>query len=141
MRVLLSENGMLSINKIMSLLVLTFVIAWFTPAVMAQGIYHNQRVFVVPTPGKVTIDGDLKDWDLSGEILTYVVEASMEYQSSKTAFMYDNDALYISGRVKDPSPMLNLADPAVNPDFGWDGDAFQLRLSLDPGLGYPLKIG
>ena len=123
----------------------------------AQGVYHNQRVFVVPTPpstgsfgkaqdgsgqaGKVVIDGDLKDWDLSGEILTYVVEASMDYQSARTAFMYDNEALYISCRVADPSPMLNQADPAVNPDFGWDGDAFQLRLALDPDLGYPLKIG
>ena len=110
-------------------------------ALHAQGVYHNQRVFVVPTPGKVVMDGDLEDWDLSGEILTYVVEASMDYQSARTAFMYDNEALYISGRVADPTPMLNQADPAVNPDFGWDGDAFQLRLALDPALGYPLKIG
>ncbi len=96
---------------------------------------------MVPTPGKVVIDGDLKDWDLSGEILTYVVEASLDYQSARTAFMYDNEALYISCRAADPTPMLNQADPAVNPDFGWDGDAFQLRLALDPALGYPLKIG
>jgi sugar lactone lactonase YvrE len=89
----------------------------------------------------VAIDGKLDDWDLSGEILTYVVEASMAYQSAKTAMMYDAQALYISCRVADPSPMLNKADPAVNPDFGWDGDAFQFRLCLDPELGYPLKIG
>jgi hypothetical protein len=107
----------------------------------AQGVYHNQRVFVVPAPGKVAVDGDLGDWDLSGEILTYVVEASMAYQSAKTAFMYDDQALYISSRVADPTPLLNKADPAVNPDFGWDGDAFQFRLCLDPALGYPLKIG
>lgn len=107
----------------------------------AQGVYHNQRIFVVPAPGKVTMDGQLEDWDLSGEILTYVVEASMAYQSAKTAMMYDAEALYISGRVADPSPLLNQADPAVNPDFGWDGDAFQFRLCLDPALGYPLKIG
>ena len=118
-----------------SCLLLTVLPAW------SQGVYHNQRVFAVPAPGSVTIDGDLSDWDLSGEILTYVVEASMDYQSARTAFMYDNDALYISCRVADPSPMLNQADPAVNPDFGWDGDAFQLRLALDPALGYPLKIG
>jgi hypothetical protein len=109
--------------------------------VVAQGVYHNQRAFVVPAPGKVTIDGKLNDWDLSGQIQTYVVEASMEYQSAKTAFMYDKDAFYICSEVKDPSPLLNKADPAVNPDFGWDGDAFQLRLCLDPSLGYPLKIG
>ncbi len=40
--------------------------------VLAQGTYRNQRIFVVPNPGPVTIDGDLKDWDLSGEILTFV---------------------------------------------------------------------
>mgnify|MGYP001619255113 CR=1 FL=1 len=65
----------------------------------------------------------------------------MTYQSAKTAMMYDNEALYISSRGADPTPLLNKADPAVNPDFGWDGDAFQFRLCLDPGLGYPLKIG
>ena len=65
----------------------------------------------------------------------------MGYQSAKTAMMYDHDALYISCRVSDPTPMLNRADPAVNPDFGWDGDAFQFRLCLDPSLGYPLAIG
>ena len=107
----------------------------------AQGVFHNQRIFVVPAPGPVTIDGKLDDWDLSGEILTYVVESSMGYQSAKTAMMYDRDAFYISCRVADPTPMLNRADPAVNPDFGWDGDAFQFRLCLDPSLGYPLHIG
>jgi hypothetical protein len=140
MRLSLIEKSLLLKNQLLTIIMLIMLMFLLTSAA-GQGIYHNQRVFVVPTPGKVNIDGGLKDWDLSGEILTYVVEASMEYQSAKTAFMYDNDALYISSRVKDPSPMLNLADPAVNPDFGWDGDAFQLRLSLDPGLGYPLKIG
>ncbi len=107
----------------------------------AQGLFHNQRIFVTPAPGRVRIDGKLKDWDLSGEIYTYVIEATSAFQSAKTAMMYDNKALYISSRVADPSPMLNSADPKVNPDFGWDGDAFQLRLNLDPNLGYPLKIG
>ena len=107
----------------------------------AQGVYHNQRICVVPAPGKVVIDADLKDWDLSGEIYTYVIEAASEFQSARTAMMYDAEALYICSRVADPSPLLNKADPAVNPDFGWDGDAFQFRLCLDPGLGYPLKIG
>ena len=116
------------------------VLALCAPA-SAQGVYHNSRIFVVPAPGKVAIDGDLSDWDLSGQILTYVVEQSMAYQSAKVAMMYDADALYISGQVADPTPMLNRADPAVNPDFGWDGDAFQLRLNLDPSLGYPLPIG
>jgi len=122
---------------------LLVALAWVlgVSAARAQGVYHNQRLFVVPAPGKVTVDGDLADWDLSGEIYTYVIEATADFQSARTAMMYDAEALYISSRVADPSPLLNKADPAVNPDFGWDGDAFQFRLCLDPGLGYPLKIG
>jgi sugar lactone lactonase YvrE len=134
------EPIMPHLTRVLSLLCLVALLAGVLPA-GAQGLYHNQRLFIVPAPGPVQVDGDLKDWDLSGEILTYVTEASMTYQSAKTAMMYDREALYISSRVADPTPMLNKADPAVNPDFGWDGDAFQLRLCLDPGLGYPLKIG
>ena len=101
---------------------------------LAQGTYRNQRLFAVPVPGPVTIDGDLKDWDLSGEILTFVSAATSDIQSARTALMYDKDALYVSLRAADPSPMMNRNDPAVNPDFGWDADAFQLRLCLDPGM-------
>ena len=85
--------------------VFLMVAAMLLPETRAQGVYHNQRLFVVQAPGKVALDGDLKDWDLSGEILTYVVEASMTYQSAKTAMMYDNEALYISSRVADPTPL------------------------------------
>ena len=110
-------------------------------ALLAQGTYRNQRIFVVPCPGPVVIDGALNDWDLSGEIYTFVSEATAEVQSARTALMYDNQALYVSARIADPSPMMNRNDPAVNPDFGWNADAFQLRLCTDPTLGYPLKIG
>ena len=107
----------------------------------AQGTYRNQRIFCVPAPGPVTIDGDLKDWDLSGEILTFVSAATRDIQSGRTALMYDQEALYVSAQIADPSPMMNRNDPAVNPDFGWDADAFQLRLCLDPAMGYPINIG
>ena len=48
----------------------------------AQGVYHNQRLFIVPAPGKIVLDGDLKDWDLSGTIYTYVIEATAAFQSA-----------------------------------------------------------
>jgi len=89
----------------------------------------------------VVIDGDLGDWDLSGEIYSYISEPTKEIMNAYTALMYDRDALYIAARIADPTPMLNRWDPAVNPDFGWDGDSFQLRLSLNPQLGYPVNIG
>jgi len=110
-------------------------------AAFAQGTFRNQRIFVVPTPGPVVIDGDLSDWDLSGDIYCYVSEPTKNTLYTHTAMMYDKDAFYVAGRIGDPSPMKSKWDPAVNPDFGWDADAFQLRLNLDPALGYPLKIG
>ena len=36
---------------------------------------HNQ-LYAVPAPGKVTIDGKLDDWDLSGQIEMFVIQAT-----------------------------------------------------------------
>ena len=41
------------------------------------------KMFALPTPGPVTIDGDLADWDRSAEIEFYVVP---ETRASQTAF-------------------------------------------------------
>jgi len=112
-----------------------------TGMAFAQGTFRNQRIFVVPTPGPVTIDGDLQDWDQSGDIYCYIAEPTKDTLYTHTMMMYDKDALYLGGRIGDTSPMMSRWDPAVNPDFGWDADAFQLRLSLDPALGYPVKVG
>ncbi len=60
-------------------------------------------------------------------------------QNAKIAMMYDKDALYISGVVRDTSPMLNRHAPEVEGNFCWDADAFQLRLVIDPDLGYPVN--
>ena len=118
----------------------SLVCATLATDVIAQGTYRNQRLFVVPRGGTVVIDGELDDWDLSGEILTFVSEASAEFQSARTAAMYDSESLYLSSRIADPTPLKNRHDPAVNPDFGWDADAFQFRICLDPKLGYPIKL-
>jgi sugar lactone lactonase YvrE len=107
----------------------------------SQGTYRNNRIFVVPRPGPVVIDGALTDWDLSGEIFSYVSEPTKDAMNAYSAMMYDSEAIYISARIADETPLKNRWDPAVNPDFGWDGDSFQLRLSLDAKLGYPINIG
>jgi len=125
-------------RTILLALAVTFAIASLA---RAQGTYRNQRLFVVPAPKGVAVDGDLDDWDLSGEIYTFVSEATAEFQSARTAAMYDADAFYLASRIADPSPMMNRNDPAVNPDFGWDADAFQFRICLDPKMGYPINIG
>jgi hypothetical protein len=102
---------------------------------------RNKRIFVVPRPGPVVIDGKLDDWDLSGQIWVYVSRETSELQSARFALMYDAEALYISGVVRDPTPMMNRHDPKVNGDTAWEADAFQFRLCLDPKLGYPLNEG
>lgn len=101
----------------------------------------HQKVYVVPAPKKVTIDGKLNEWDLSGQILISVADETAEMQSSRFAMMYDKDALYVSAIVKDPSPLLNRHDPKVEPGRAWDADACQIYLTTDPSLGYPIQKG
>src|ERR1039457_5582837 len=101
---------------------------------------RHQQLYAVPVKGKVTIDGKLDDWDLYGQIWVYVVSETAEMQSAKLAMMYDQDALYISGVVRDSSPMMNRHDPNVDPERAWDADVCQVFLNLDPSMGYPVTI-
>ncbi len=99
---------------------------------------RNKRLFIVPPPGPVQVDGRLGDWDLSGQIEIYASRESAAGQSASIAAMYDAEALYLSGDFRDPTPMMNQHDPRVNAEKAWDADAFQFRLVLDPKLPYPL---
>jgi hypothetical protein len=92
----------------------------------------HKEIHIVPAPGKVTIDGDLSDWDLSGAILMYLDEASKHTYSVRGAMMYDKDALYIGGHVKDPTPLINHCSFADDPGLCWDADAVQVRFISDP---------
>ncbi len=47
--------------------------------------------------------------------------------------------IYLSGVVRDIHPMMNRHDPDVTGDMGWDADACEFRMCLDPGQGYPLE--
>lgn len=100
----------------------------------------HKKIFAVPVPGKVTIDGKLDDWDLSGQIYSYVVAETADMMSAKLAVMYDAEALYVSAIVRDTSPMMNRHDPNVDPEKAWDADVCQIWYSLDPDLPYPLKF-
>jgi len=103
------------------------------------GLARHKKIYAVPAPGHVTLDGKLDDWDLSGQITMYVVSDTSGVQSAKTAMMYDAEALYISAVVRDPTPMMNRHDPNVDPDKAWDADVTQIFMSLDPKLGYPVN--
>ena len=97
----------------------------------------HKQMYAVPAPGKVVIDGKLDDWDLSGAIDVYVMPETRETQSAKFAIMYDDQALYLGAIVRDPTPMMNANAPETDGDKGWDGDALQFRMCVDPTKQYP----
>ncbi len=86
----------------------------------------------VPIPGKVAIDGNLDDWDLSGQtLMCYDVESLQDVYSAKVATMYGADNLYVSLHWKDRTPMGNKHDPRFEAHKGWAGDSVQLRIKTD----------
>jgi len=118
-------------------LVAIFLVWLEASSCMAQQSRHD-RIFVVPAPKRVVIDGDLSEWDLSGAITCVFDEALKPRFTVTVAAMFDAQALYIAAHFVDDTPMLNRHDPAVEPDRGWDGDCLQVRLCSDPKAPYPL---
>jgi hypothetical protein len=102
------------------------------------GLGRHKQLYAVPAPGHVAIDGKLDDWDLSSQIEMFTISETKEVQSAKFAVMYDREALYLCGVVRDPSPMMNRQDPKVNGGRGWDADSCQFRLTVDPSQPYPV---
>src|ERR1043166_2956441 len=96
-------------------------------------------VHIVPAPGKVTIDGDLSDWDRSGEFFTYRFEEQKDKYHVRGAMMYDADNLYIAAHIGDRSPMMNQYNPAADASEAWRGDCLQVRICLDRDLGWPVR--
>jgi len=103
-----------------------------------NGRGHHKQLYAVPAPGKVTIDGSLADWDLSGLIEMFVIQATRGTMNAKFAVMYDADAIYLGADVNDPNPMMNMRGPETDPFRGWDADSCQFRLTTDPKVGYPI---
>jgi hypothetical protein len=99
---------------------------------------RHDRIFVVPAPADVTVDGDLTDWDLSAAIDSAFDEALAPRFSVRLGFMHSPEALFIGAHFVDDTPLVNRHDPAVEPDRGWAGDCLQVRLSSDPAQPYPL---
>ncbi len=123
------------------LLALAIAVLVAHPGFAGGGVGHNKELFVVPAPGKVAIDGSLEDWDVSGRIPYYVAPATRDTRSAEVAMMYDTEALYVGGKVRDSSPMMNRHDPRTKPSRAWDADVCQIFFSLDPDDKQPLPYG
>ena len=103
-----------------------------------NGRGRHKQLYAVPAPGKVVIDGKLDDWDLSGQIEMFVIQATRGTMNAKFAVMYDAYAFYIGADVNDPSPMMNMRGPSTDPFQAWNADSCQFRLTVDPAVGYPI---
>ena len=94
---------------------------------------------VVSAPGRVTVDGDLSDWDLSGRFGARCAEPFAESCYVHGSMMYDRQYLYVAAKVGDPMPMRNVIDPNTDPWSAWMGGSVQLRLSTDRAFGWPVN--
>ncbi len=102
-----------------------------TPALLATQT-DNTGIHAPPAPRSVVIDGDLKDWDLSGQVLMcYDMESLADVYSGRIAMMHDAENLYVSVHWKDGVPLGNSHDPQFQPGKGWAGDSLQLRIKTD----------
>ena len=112
-----------------------------SPSRAGLGWGMDRKLYAVPCPGPVVIDGQLDDWDWSGHIECYEREETRSTQRAELAVMYDDQALYLGAKVKDLSPMLNRHNPAADADKAWMGDCCQFRLVADRRQSFPFLRG
>ncbi len=106
--------------------------------IFASEIKQAGVEYIVPAAGKITVDGDLKDWNKSGKVgpVTFDEESIEEYNTTFYA-MYDKENLYVAAVIVEPHPPYN-----TNPLKGvgsWGGDAVCFRMSSDPTFSLPLQ--
>ncbi|MGB2975793.1 MAG: hypothetical protein WBD18_07125, partial [Phycisphaerae bacterium] len=116
---------MLKMAGALAVMVLLAGIAWATET-------ENLGIRILPAPGKVVVDGQVNDWDLSGGVFCCGdVENAREKMAAWFHLMYDQDNLYVLTRWTDPTPLNN---PGVTSgDFGFHGDSLQFRFITVPG--------
>lgn len=87
--------------------------------------HHGLRI--LPPPGPVAIDGDIRDWDLSGGVLAC---GDVENQRDKYGVwihaMWDEKNLYLLARWNDLTPMNHPG--SIKGDYGFNGDSLQFRV-------------
>lgn len=91
---------------------------------------ENQGIRVLPAPGKIAIDGEFGDWDLSGGVFSCPdVENLRDRIACWFHLNYDAENLYVLARFNDETPVSSTRDPRA--DFGWNDDAIQFRVVVD----------
>ncbi len=113
-------------------------LAWAAGSAVAVET-ENQGIRILQAPGKVTIDADSKDWDLSGGVF---VCSDVENLRGRIATwfhaMWDQDNIYLLARWIDDTPLNNPG--RVSGDQGFAGDCLQVRticFADTPNYGKP----
>ncbi|MBI5834037.1 MAG: hypothetical protein HZB16_17220 [Armatimonadetes bacterium] len=88
------------------------------------GYGRHGRLYVVPCPAPVTVDARLDEWDNSGRLLL----DGPDQQRARLAAMWDAEALYLSGVVRDTTPLE--ADDGLTL---WLDRGTPQRLTIEPG--------
>jgi len=110
-----------------------FAVTWLTWLCGAAFLFatetENVDFRILPTPGKVIIDGNADDWDLSGSLFVCsdVENYRGQYASWQSA-MYDSENLYLLSRWIDTTPMNNPG--LCGSDSGFGGDCLQARIII-----------
>lgn len=93
---------------------------------------ENLGIRILPTPGKVTVDGNTDDWDLTaGVFVCSDVERLKDQYSVWYHMMWDEDNIYLLARWSDPTPLNHPG--SLNGSFGFHGDCLQARFIADEG--------
>jgi anti-sigma factor RsiW len=103
--------------------------------------YNRSRfdtIHIVPPPGRVVIDADLSDWDLSGQFRSWCEPPYGDTYHLEAAMMYDDRFLYVAAHVGDPFPMRSLISPRDRRELYGQGGGVALRVSTDRRTGWPL---
>lgn len=100
---------------------------------------ENLNIQILPNPEKVVVDGNIKEWDLSGGVFVCSdVEILRDKMGVWIYTMYDADNLYVLARWLDESPLSNPGSIAGS--FAFEGDSLQLRIIGDPENSNPKPI-
>jgi hypothetical protein len=103
------------------------------PAMLASGLpTENHEIYAVPAPGRVVVDGNLDEWDLSGRIFCCPdVDTLAGTANATVAMMYDAEALYVAVDWLDSTPMLNNYDPRFEQQECFKSDMVQIMFRTD----------
>jgi len=93
---------------------------------------QNEGCSVLPAPGKVTIDGDLTDWDFSGRVWVFADKGVRQRYSVEVAGLMGRIGPVPGRQMERPhARCYNTIDPEFNVEDGWKSDSWQMRIRTE----------